>query len=255
MVAVGVMAGAGTTATNLAVTRLCTIWSVTASSRLPASWQISFKVRRPSTRKKTFHSSGVMFTLCFTRSGLATVSTAMPRSGKTSSRRPRSSIRRAPSMSRFCRSISRVTAVAGGGTPSQKVKTPWPQRKVSKMTSETWTLRHEPSSASVRSFSATRIWPRRWPAPPCCRSAGSMRSASTLPMRTTIAPRRKSSLVEVAKTGRPSRRKSLVSWSGRSITRTPVRRHMLRKVRRSGASNRARFPSRTFSISNVSASF
>jgi len=103
------------------------------------------------------------------------------------------------------------------------------------------------SVSSVMSFSLIRTCPSR-PTAPWRATAGSSASLGTLPRRTTIAPRRSSSLVDVAKTGRPSRRNSLVSWSGRSITSTPVRRHMLRKVRRSGASNRARFPSRTFSI-------
>ena len=45
--------------------------------------------------------------------------------------------------------MSRVTAVTGGSTLSKKVKTPSRHSKVSKMTSETWTLRKEASSSSV----------------------------------------------------------------------------------------------------------
>ena len=153
--------GGGSTAANFAITRRCRISSVASSSGLPASRQISLRLRRPSTRKKTFHSSGVMVTLCLTRSGLAIASTIMSLSGNTSDRRPRSSMRRLPSMIRFCRSMSRVTAVAGGGTLSQKVKTPSFHSKVSKMTSETWTLRNEASSASVSRRSASSAWPRR----------------------------------------------------------------------------------------------
>ena len=153
-----------------------------SSSGLPASRQISVRLRRPSTRKKTFHSSGVMVTLFFTRSGLAMASTSMSRSVKTSARRPRSSMRRLPSMIRFCRSMIRVTAVAGGGTLSQKLNTPSFHSKVSKMTSDTCTFRKDASSASVRIFSASRAWPMRWPRPRWARSAWSRSSAVTLPI-------------------------------------------------------------------------
>jgi hypothetical protein len=46
-----------------------------------------------------------------------------------------------------------VTAVVGGGTPSQKLKTPSCHSIVSKITSETCTFRNEASSFSFRIFS------------------------------------------------------------------------------------------------------
>src|SRR5260221_488917 len=63
-----------------------------------------------------------------------------------------------------------------------------------------------------------------------------------------MAPKRRSSLVEVAKTGRPSRRNTLFSRSERSKTRTPVRSPVFRNERRSGTSKRPRFPSRILSM-------
>ena len=61
----------------------------------------------------------------------------------------RTSTRRMPSSSRFSISISSVTAVGGGGMRSQNVNEPAAQANVSKMTSDTWTLRNDASSASV----------------------------------------------------------------------------------------------------------
>ena len=187
----------GATATNLASTRLCRICSVPTSSGFPTRRQMSARLRRPSTRKKTFHSSGVRVTLCFTRSGLTTASTAISRSGNTSERRWRSSMRRTPSMSRFWRSMSRVTAVAGGGTPSQKLNRPARQANVSKMISDTCTFRTEASSASLKMFSARSACPIR-PAFFGPDRTLSSTSAWTLPIRTSIEPSRRSSRVEVA---------------------------------------------------------
>ena len=114
----GASADGGTTIAKRARRRPCRICSVDASSTLPASRQISARLRRPSSRNKTFHSSGVRVAVCFTRSGFTTISTARARSGNTSDSRERTSMRRTPSISRFCSAISSVTAVCGGGTRS-----------------------------------------------------------------------------------------------------------------------------------------
>ena len=70
----------------------------------------------------------------------------------------------------------------------------------------------------------------------------------TLRMRISMLPRRSSSRLEVANTGLPSRMKSLVSWSARSMASRPLRRPMFRNVRTSGTSKRERLPSSTLSI-------
>ena len=139
-----------------------------------------------------------MVTLLLTFSGFVMASTAMLRSGNTSERRLRSSRRRLPSMSRFCRSISRVTAVAGGVTFSQKLNIPSRQVKVSKMTSDTCTLRNDASSVSLTSFSASRALPTRQRPERGLLTARSRRSALTLCIRTSIAPRCRSSFVDEA---------------------------------------------------------
>ena len=105
--------------------------------------------------------------------------------------------------------MSRVIAVAGGGTRSKKVNSPSCHSKVSKITSETCTLSRMASSSSVRIFSWRRAWPIR--APRSFPAIRSMASSLTLPIFTSRVPKRRCSAVEVAKTGRPSRRKSLVS--------------------------------------------
>jgi hypothetical protein len=208
--------------------------------------QISLIVRRPSTRKKTCHSSGVSVTLCLTRSGFAIASTAMFRSGKNSSSRSRSSMRRTPSIRRFCRSISSVTTAVGGGTRSKNVNVPCPHVKVSKMTSDTWTFRKDASSSSLTIFSDSRSSPSFW-IPPACRARMRSRSGSlSRPIRTSMEPRRRSPRVATANTGRPVRTNSFDSSSERSSTSTPVRCPMLRKDRMSGTANPPRSPSRIF---------
>src|SRR5258708_34397376 len=62
--------GGFTMATNLAFTRWGRIRRVDGSSGLPARRQISLGLRRPSTGKDTFHSSGGMGTRGLTFSGV-----------------------------------------------------------------------------------------------------------------------------------------------------------------------------------------
>ncbi len=91
-----------------------------------------------------------------------------------------------------------MTAVAGGGTFSQNVNSPSRQVKVSKMTSETCTLRNEASSVSLTIFSASKALPTRQRPERGLLTARSRMSALTLRIRTSMTPRRRSSLVEEA---------------------------------------------------------
>ena len=103
------------------------------------------------------------------------------------------------------------------------------------------------SSSSVRIFCASRTWPRRKPAALLLERLLEHRRRDLAHAHQHAA--QSQGLAGGGREDGPAvAGEELGLLASRSRTRTPVRRPMLRKVRRSGTSKRSRFPSRIFSI-------